>query len=818
MTYIPRSYSPGMGEAVADRTVNRKIFTAEQRAALPAVLKLNPSDPLFSKWANAAELSEWKIELSDTVKFMKTAPELRSETWADVADRVARGNTSLTADAVASNSEFEVMRRHIARASLLMSGRHLQHGDGNQKNRPQEVFTNCSTSSFSFILFYLLLNGSGVGRAYDDAMMQVDWNQMPDVYVTAPLDYPDRAKLTSRWNGSAMMDQPMIPAMAPALEDVLSAIETSGDTRKVTVFEVPDSRGGWAKAIEIIERMAYEGRRDEILILDFAKVRPCGSPIRGMQNRPSSGPGPLMECLIEIAKVRDLGLERWEAAMHVDHHLASCVLVGGARRAARMATKRWDDLTIFGFIDFKNRNGFWSSNNSVTVDEEFRVACTRISKLYTSNGRDVTDVGYVSVLVAEGFVSAREQHAWRVLHALAKSSYYGTGEPGLINQDKLVQNDAGIETYVDGLFAASRDFAPDDASREMIVAVAKVVIGLTYSMITNPCGEIALLMLGAYCVIADVVPFHAESDEDAEEAFRVAVRALMRTNTMDCLYGREVKRTNRIGVGMTGFHEWAYARFGFTWHDIINEAKSLEMWKLVSKWRRAISEEAESYAKVLGVAVPHTNTTFKPAGTTSKLFGLSEGAHLPTMRWFMRWVQFRNDDPLIGEYVAKGYPTRQLKTYAGTTIVGFPTAPKICELGGGDWVVTAAEATPAEQYEFLRLLEKYWIVGVDENGVSLAEDRGNQISYTLKYKPEVVSYAEFLSTLIEGQFSIRCCSVMPQVNTIKYEYSPEESLTKDEYNRAVAQIEKSAIKEDVDFAHIDCGSGACPIDFSKEAA
>jgi hypothetical protein len=46
-----------------------------------------------------------------------------------------------------------------------------------------------------------------------------------------------------------------------------------------------------------------------------------------------------------------------------------------------------------------------------------------------------------------------------------------------------------------------------------------------------------------------------------------------------------------------------------------------------------------------------------------------------------------------------------LVKYAGTTIVGFPTVPEICKLGMGDKLVTAAEATPEEQYEYLRLLE-----------------------------------------------------------------------------------------------------------------
>ena len=38
------------------------------------------------------------------------------------------------------------------------------------------------------------------------------------------------------------------------------------------MFHVPDSREGWAQAVEIIERMAFEGRRDELLILDFEEA------------------------------------------------------------------------------------------------------------------------------------------------------------------------------------------------------------------------------------------------------------------------------------------------------------------------------------------------------------------------------------------------------------------------------------------------------------------------------------------------------------------------------------------------------------------
>ena len=205
--------------------------------------------------------------------------------------------------------------------------------------------------------------------------------------------------------------------------------------------------------------------------------------------------------------------------------------------------------------------------------------------------------------------------------------------------------------------------------------------------------------------------------------------------------------------------------------------------------------------------------------TTSKLFGLTEGAHLPSMREYMRWVQFRNDDPLVAEYEAKGYPVRKLKVYQGTTIVGFPTKPIICELGMGDSLVTAAEATPEEQYQYLRLLEKYWITGVAEDGVTPLEERGNQVSYTLKYKPELVSYNEFKRTLLAGQSSVRCCSVMPQGDTSAYEYQPEQPVTKHEFEMVAEAIAKAgAIKEDIGMEHVECPGGACPISFNENQA
>jgi adenosylcobalamin-dependent ribonucleoside-triphosphate reductase len=683
------------------------------------------------------------------------------ETWQDVADRVAMGNTRLIPASQRKHrkEEFEILRKHISNASLLMSGRHLQHGDETQPDRNMEVFTNCSTSSSSFLLFYLLLNGSGVGRAYDDDLMVVDWDNMPIVRCVLDDSHADFI-----WG-----------------EDE-SVRDAKHKYAKAFWYEVPDTREGWAQAVEKIETMAFEKKyKEDILIIDFSKVRPKGSPIKGMQDRPASGPRPLIKAIQRVATVKNAGMAPWRQTMFVDHYLAECVLVGGARRAARISTKTWTDHDILDFVDLKRGGFLWSANNSIAVDEKFWKQKTK--------------------------------HSQRVLEAVLHASYYDkTGEPGFVNQHKYVQNDKGFDGYLDGKYATSAKYQPAPKTEKMLAVIAKHATAKYYTQIPNPCGEITLNMLGGYCVIADVVPYYAPDIDSAEEAFRAATRALIRVNTMDCLYTREVQRTNRIGIGMTGIHEYAWNAFGHSFRDLIDEEKSKDFWMTLARFKRAVVEEAENYSQQLGLEVPHTNTTIKPAGTTSKLFSLSEGAHLPAMREYIRWVQFREDDPLVKKYKKLGYPVKELKTYQGTTVVGFPTQPEICRLGMNGQLVTAAEATPEEQYKWLMLLEKYWIVGVDEAGTPLDPDTGNQVSYTLKYDPEIVSYKKFKEMVTKYQAQIKTCSVMPRIETTAYEYQPEESVTISQFMSVINEIsDKGEIVEDIDLDMLKCESGACPI-------
>jgi len=788
-----REFAPGIGRAVADRTVARKVIKQHDGVQFHNItLPRDDKQSLDAQVAKHAKnegliYSGYHVKHGNdrnVVLTLYVTGEERRENWVEVADRVALGNASLNpAD---FDSEVVIFADHLRRATTLMSGRHLQHGDENQKNRPFEVFTNCSTAPLTSLSFYLLLNGSGVGRDYSDEMMVADWADMP---IVVPVISETHADVAS--------------GLAAGYSTIADVEHLYAD-RKITIFNVPDSREGWAEGVAKMEEMAYEKRRDEVLVLDFSEVRPNGAPIGGMQSRPASGPGPLMSAIVKIAALRDAGMPAWRSNLYADHYCAAVVLVGGARRAARMSTKWWMDPGVLDFVKVKMGGRFlWSSNNSVTVDAQF---WTCVKNATTDNEHPVTEL---------------DEWALKVFNAVTEASYKdGTGEPGFINVDmfdaKIPKGGVGEINFDHVLDTTRLNFT--SGFKEMMVDVVERGAKSSFPMITNPCGEIQLVKWGGYCVIADVVPYHADNLDDAEQAFRATTRALIRTNLMNPLFKGEVKRTNRIGVGITGLHEFALKFFGYGWHDLVDEKKSQDFWDTIARFARAVKIEATIYAGKLGVASPHTDTTMKPAGTTSKLFGLTEGAHLPAMLTYLRWVQFRSDDPLVEEYKAKGYPTKTLRSYDGTTVVGFPTAPAIVELarelGLEDKLVTAAEATPEEQFEYLRLLEKYWIAG------NMKDDTGNQISYTLKYDPEQVDFDAYRASMLKNMPTVKCVSVMPQVDTTAYEYQPEEPVTKEVFERIAAEIANAqtaqVMEESIDYEHLACDAGGCPISFDKD--
>jgi len=761
------------------------------------------------------------------------------EDFGRVADRVAAGNMALLRARAGTHVdpvEQARLRNAIATGALITSGRHLQHGDAAQPDRNMEVFTNCATAIASFTLFYLLLNGSGVGRAYDDELAAVDWGGAPRLLLHLSPGHPDFPATRTAWHrfGAEFGLLPWgttLEAMTQTQEAEIREWIARGLLADMADAPagahhhcIDDSREGWGKAVEVLESMAFAGAADHTLVLDFSDIRPCGAPIAGMQGRPASGPLSLLRAfanlrqhVIEPARHRapdDEALAPWEQALLVDHHLSVEVQVGGARRAARMATKSWRDPGIFRFIRAKSEGGLWTANHSVMVDAAF----------------------WAAVAAARaGGTEPLHRHALAVFDEVTRCGYIN-GEPGFINGDKLEDHRTGTAwhkpVHEDGRDVRSARYQADHAV-PLLAELARRAQRARFAATTNPCGEITLHVTGGYCVIADFAPLlacpvplaaivpgavpdsiAAEWDARVEDSVRLGVRFLMRANLMDALYGEEVRRTNRMGIGPTGLHEWAWMRWGFSFRDLLDEVRSATFWRMLARLSDAAKAEANAYAAALGLTAPFTVTTIKPAGTTSKLFGLTEGAHLPARRQYLRWVQFRgtrrddgawtpDSDRLLGEYAARGYPVRALRSFPGMAIVGFPTLPLIQRLGIGDRLVTAPDASPEDQYRWLAALERHWI----------GAEQGNQVSYTLKVFTDRHDLAAFRAMVLTHQPNIRCCAILPSRpdHALGYEYLPEEEVTAERFTALVADIEDPALHEAVDMAHLACASGVCPI-------
>ncbi len=760
------------------------------------------------------------------------------EDFGRVADRVAAGNMSLLGRPLTDEEQQEQarLRNAIATGALITSGRHLQHGDAGQASRNMEVFTNCATAIASFAKFYLLLNGSGVGRSYDDELIVVDWAQAPDILLYLSPGHPDYPRTDDevcRFVGELPTTSGRPLTMDAEAARAWIAHELVADPKEVpagtVVHEVADSREGWAKAVELLESMAFAGARGKTVLFDLSAIRRRGAPIHGMQGRPASGPISMLRALLNIRRevvepARKPGntLAPWEQAMLIDHFLSVEVQVGGARRAARMATKSWRDPGIFRFIRCKSEGGLWTANNSVMVDREFWQRVERASAKLGAG-------------VAPESLEALTRHALRVFEDVTRCAYIN-GEPGFINGDRLEDHRTGA-AWEKPIYADGRDF---HSSRYQVEEAADLLAELSrranvarFPVTTNPCGEIVLHVTGGYCVIADFAPLlacpgvpedyvagcvpddvAAEWDARVEEAVRLGVRFLTRANTMDALYGQEVRRTNRIGIGPTGLHEWAWMRYGLDFNDLLDEERSRPFWDMLAHLSEVAKEEGDSYAAERGLPPPLTVTTVKPAGTTSKLFGLTEGAHLPARRQYLRWVMFQGtkdaegkwmtgSDRLLPEYESRGYPVRTLKSFPSMSIVGFPTLPLIQRLGMGERLVTAPEASPEQHYRWLQLLERYWI----------GADRGNQVSYTLKVFTDRHGIDSFRSIVREYQPKVRCCAVLPSRpdSELGYEYLPEEELPEEKFTEIVANISDPALHEMIDLVHLQCASGACPI-------
>lgn len=481
--------------------------------------------------------------------------------------------------------------------------------------------------------------------------------------------------------------------------------------------------------------------------------------------------------------------------------------------------KETSSLFIKGFI-----RGFFDADGTVTCNNQkgssIRLCQSDLDKLYLIQ-RMLNRFGIISSIYTNRRKAGNrlmpdsnrdlKEYYCKAQHELviAKDNineFYnqiGFNEPD--KQDRLEQIiDNQKEIYKERFLTNIENIIPLDEEEVFDCTVERVHCFDANGFVSHNCGEISINIRGGYCLIGSLAPFHSDSLNQIKENGKQLIRFLIRANTMNAIYGDEVKRTNRVGIGMTGWHEFAWKFFGLGFRDLINESKSQDFWNFIQELRITVENEADRYSDEIGVNHPHTITTCKPDGSISKLYGLTEGCHLPAKKQYLRWVQFSNSDPLIEKYRQEGYPVKALYTYPNMSCVGFPTQPLISTLGLGDKLITCYEATLEEQFKWLMLIEKYWL-----------GERGNQISYSLKINTDLYTLDEIRQTILKYQPQIRCCSYQPEMGEDKvkslYEYMPEEEISEKEYNEIEERIKQSKMEVRFHERELLCSSGSCPL-------
>jgi hypothetical protein len=792
----------GMPLAVFQNKYSRVKYLEDNPNYDATVIGSNPKRPVYQTWEERiTEVVEGNFTLDP--RFGPKTPENCASFFDDL---YAPWDNLGTKEEFSARKEFRDTLRLSKQGVMPYSGRHLQHGDRVQYAKTGELFTNCSTAMFSWTLFYLLLKGSGVGRDYSSDICWVDWEYMPECRFV--LDGPDQ------WGNGGH------PDYEPWIESLRSARHKyDSEGEKVRWFDVEDSAEGWVKMIMILETAAFhKNNKEHLFVFNFTPVRSKGTPIKGQQDRPASGPVPLIEAMIKIMTIKGAGFKPWKQALFIDDYLAACVAVGGIRRAARMSTKYWKDRDALEFADIKREGFLKSANNSLLVDAEFWELV-----------RNPTNRESWAV------------HARRVFAAATEAAYHdGTGEPGFINVDQLTWSDEGIdEITVDNYIDVHYDknvLRVHKKTKEMIGYMLDKAKHKKYKVIVNPCAEIPIAVWGAYCTIGDICGTYARTLEEFKYACWLMARALMRVNLMQYMYSAEVKRTMRIGVGMIGIFEFAWNHFQINLHEILLSElppdhpkvlaaieaeivqtmgedgstldsynvyeRSLQYAKFIEECRETVEQSARQYAAEIGVNVPHTFITLKPSGTASKALNSTEAANPPSNNFYLRNNQYPFDDPQYLELRRRGYPWQDIShSYAGHHIVGFPTKQQISDIMG-DKVVVSAELTPEDQYEWLRWLERHWFGGKGRNG---------QVSFTMKYYPDQVSFKEFQQLLIEHQSTVKCCSWMQIMDMSKFPYQPEQPITEKQYYDYLEGIDRVQI-ESYDESELQCPGGFCPIE------
>jgi ribonucleoside-triphosphate reductase len=668
--------------------------------------------------------------------YSRVKPDGTRESWPETVERVVDGNLALVDDRYRIDGERDDLIRLMQDFKILPGGRHLW---ASGVKNAQHLFncwvagwTETPSDHFGFT-FMRLMEGGGVGANYSNSNLR----QYPPVPQDLLVD---------------IVCDPEHPDFEAMQEAGIISNEYHSDW--VGSYQIEDSREGWAAALtDLIDTHYRDEVRNFHRVYDVSRVRAAGSRLRTFGGR-ASGPLPLAKMLQGVNEILSrLAYQGWSldgiSAMEIDHYIASCVVAGGVRRAARMAMMHWKDEQVREFMEIKQNTGsHWTTNISVEVDQEFWDC---LKTYHQMNGFDVdlqlAQAYLVLEYISNGMVNNGEPGFW-------DSSLSNVGEPNEV-------------------------------------------------VCTNPCGEITLqewepCNLG-HVNLAGFVRENGEVDSvGLLKAHRLMTRFLIRATFSPVAdpKSREVlDRNRRIGVGHFGVASYLALR-GVRYSGAVTSAFKDELRVLAKE----VDREAEEFAHELRIPTPVKKRTVAPTGTIAKMPGVSEGAHPIFSKYFNRRIRFSTvDSDQFHQATAlwqQGYHLENDQYAENTVVVTIPTkdslvaavAERVGEREADDIVEAADDLTLNDMLAFQAMYQMCWA--------------DNAVSYTANVDPTRYTAADVAEQLKKFGGLVKGMTIFPEMSMPQ---SPYQRITKEEYEAAVN-------KEVADGVDEECtNGGACPI-------
>ena len=308
---------------------------------------------------------------------------------------------------------------------------------------------------------------------------------------------------------------------------------------------------------------------------------------------------------------------------------------------------------------------------------------------------------------------------------------------------------------------------------------------------TNPCCEIGLRPY-QFCNLCEVNASDIESQEDFETRVKgAAFIGTLQAGYTDFHYLRDVwKRTTEkdalIGVGMTGIGSGVVLGYDM---------------KLAAK---AVKEENERVAKLIGINNAARTTTVKPSGTSSLVLGTSSGIHAWHNDYYVRRIRVGKNEAIY-TYLSVNHPELvedEIFRPHDTAVISIPQKSP-------EGSILRYESS-FDLLERVKKVSQEWIKPGHRGG-----QNSHNVSATISLKEDEWEYAG--EWMWENRKFYNGLSVLPY-NGGTYQQAPFEDCDEQTYDRmmkSLSSVDLSKVIELQDNTNLSgeaaCGGGACEI-------